>query len=118
MNSTIAPPKPAKAAAVTVPARLAGASRQATVVEFDSTAIDIITARVAEIQALASCSICLSAVLADPNGTFSGYELADDALPLLADVIRRLAGEVGEAGDVLWEQYTEALNVADGEVQS
>lgn len=73
--------------------------------------------RSSEIQALASCAICLSAVEKSAEGRFSGYELTDDALPLLGGVIMRLAREVGEAGEQLFAQYREARDMAN-EVQA
>lgn len=85
-------------------------------IEFDSSAIDTISMRTAEIHALASCVVCLTAVEKSEEGNFSGYELIDDALPLLGTVIMRLAREVGEAGNQAYAQYQEARDAAN-EVQ-
>jgi hypothetical protein len=87
-------------------------------IEFDSSASDMISMRCDEIKALASCMVCLAAVEKSSQGDFAGYELIDDALPLLGGVIMRMAREVGQAGDQLWAQYTEARAIANGrEVQ-
>ncbi|MNL02441.1 hypothetical protein D3C87_1229500 [compost metagenome] len=87
-------------------------------IPFDSSAIDALTMRATEIQALASCAVCLAAVEKSQEGRFSGYELIDDALPVLATVILRFAREAREAGDQLWSQYQEARAIANGrEVQ-
>ncbi|WP_426391925.1 hypothetical protein [Variovorax sp. R-27] len=99
------------------PSPIRPAARSQDVIEFDSSAIDVITMRSSEIQALASCAICLSAVEKSAEGRFSGYELTDDALPLLGGVIMRLAREVGEAGEQLFAQYREARDMAN-EVQA
>lgn len=82
-------------------------------IEFDSTAIDVLIARTAEIEALASCSMCLAA-MERATDNVSGYEMIDDAMPLLADVMMRLAREARQASDQLWEQYQQARAVANG----
>jgi len=82
-------------------------------IAFNPSAFDTISMRATEIQALASCVVCLAAVEEAEEGRFSGYELIDDALPLLSGVIMRLAREVGEAGDQLYAQYQEARDAAN-----
>jgi hypothetical protein len=84
-------------------------------VEFDSSAIDVITMRTTEIHALASCMVCLAAIEKSGEGRFSGYTLIEDALPLLGGVIMRLSREVDEAGVQLFAQYREARDAANGE---
>lgn len=97
------------------PPRLTVASaKDVPPIEFDSTAIDILIARTEEIRALASCSMCLAATERSV-GSFNGHELPDDALPLLADVIKRLASEAGAASERLWQQYRQARALANGE---
>lgn len=81
---------------------------------FDSSAFDTLSMRTAEIGGLASCMTCLVAVERSEGGSFSGYELIEDALPMLGGVIMRLAREAGEAGDQLFAQYQEARDFADG----
>lgn len=98
------------------PSPIRPAARSLEVIEFDSSALDVITMRTTEIHALASCVVCLSAVEKSSDGRFSGYELIDDALPLLGGVIMRLAREAHKAGEQLFEQYREARNAAN-EVQ-
>jgi hypothetical protein len=71
-------------------------------------------ARTAEIEALASCSVCLAA-MERATDNVGGYEMIDSALPLLGDVIMRLARETRQAGDQLWEQYQQARAAANGE---
>lgn len=93
------------------------AVRSQEVIEFDSSAIDVITMRSTEIHALASCMVCLTAVEKSDEGHFSGYTLIEDALPLLGSVIMRLARETREAGDELFGQYREARDAAN-EVQA
>ncbi|MBJ2155302.1 hypothetical protein [Variovorax sp. IB41] len=83
-------------------------------ISFDSSASDTISMRCDEIKALASCMVCLAAIEKSSQGDFAGYELIDDALPLLGGVIMRMAREVGQAGDQLWAQYTEARAIANG----
>jgi hypothetical protein len=85
----------------------------AATIEFDTSAIDTITSRTLEIQALASCATCLSAVAA-AGEVHAGYLLTDSALPLLNDVIRRLADEAAQAGNQLWEQFQQARAAANG----
>ncbi|MFM9926928.1 hypothetical protein VLK31_28355 [Variovorax sp. H27-G14] len=96
------------------PSPIRPAARNPEVVEFDSSAIDVVTMRTTEIHALASCAVCLAAVEKSNEGRFSGYELIDEALPVLANVIMRFAREAREAGDQLFEQYREARDVANG----
>jgi len=111
-DATLAPARKASLAQRTStpqPAPSSGAPR----IKFDTEAIDIITSRTEEIQALASCSTCLTAALLDSD-SFGGYLLTDSALPLLSEVIRRLAEETAAAGGRLWEQYREALSAANG----
>lgn len=103
---------------ITPPPRLTVASaKDVPPIEFDSTAIDVLTARTAEIEALASCSTCLAA-MERATDNVSGYEMIDSALPLLGGVIMRLARETRQAGDQLWEQYEQARAVANGEEHS
>lgn len=99
------------------PSPIRPAARSQDFIEFDSSAIDAIKMRSTEIHGLASCMVCLTAVEKSGGGRFSGYELIDDALPLLGGVIMRLAREVDEAGDQLFAQYQEARNLAN-EVQA
>jgi hypothetical protein len=96
------------------PSPVRSAVRSLEAIAFDSSAADMISMRFTEIQALASCMVCLSAVERSDEGRFAGYELIDDALPLLGGVIMRLAREAGKAGDQLFAQYQEARNVANG----
>ncbi|WP_258507274.1 hypothetical protein [Variovorax sp. S12S4] len=70
--------------------------------------------RTTEVQALASCVVCLTAVEKSEDGRFSGYELTDDALPLLGGVIMRLAREAETASHQLWDQYQQASAIANG----
>lgn len=93
------------------------AVRSRDAIEFNSDAIDVLTMRTAEIEALASCMVCLAAVDRADEGRFRGYELINDALPLLGGVIMRLARETREAGDELFGQYREARDAAN-EVQA
>jgi hypothetical protein len=93
------------------------AVRSRDAIEFDSDAIDLLTMRTAEIEGLASCMVCLAAVERAEQGRFRGYELINDALPLLGGVIMRLARETREAGDQLFAQYREARDAAN-EVQA
>ena len=88
-------------------------ARDREVIEFDSSAIDVITMRTTEIHALASCVVCLAAVEKSGEGRFSGYTLIEDALPLLGGVIMRLSREVEEAGEQLFAQYREARDAAN-----
>jgi len=99
------------------PSPIRPAARNTEVIAFDSSAFDTISMRATEIQGLASCVVCLAVVEKSEEGRFSGYELIDDALPLLGGVIMRLAREVGEAGDQLFAQYREARDMAN-EVQA
>ncbi|MGJ7490199.1 hypothetical protein [Variovorax sp. ZT4R33] len=96
-----------------LPPRLIDAADKKPAIEFDSTAIDVLIARTAEIEALASCSMCLAA-MERATDNVSGYEMIDDAMPLLADVMMRLAREARQASDQLWEQYQQARAVANG----
>ncbi|MGJ7484310.1 hypothetical protein ACSFA2_03575 [Variovorax sp. LT2P21] len=103
---------------LTPPPRLTVASaKDVPPIEFDSTAVDILIARTEEIQALGSCAMCLTAVQ-NESGDFAKYELTDSALPLLCDVIKRLAAEANAAAQVLWEQYRQALSAANGKEYS
>jgi hypothetical protein len=96
--------------------RPAAPAARIRVIEFDSSAMDIITTRTAEIGALASCAQCLSASYATENdSSFNGHLLIDEALPLLNEVIRRLANETASAAELLWEQYRRAMDAANGE---
>lgn len=99
------------------PPRLIGSVDKESAIQFDSTAIDVLIARTAEIEALASCSMCLAA-MERATDNVSGYEMIDDAMPLLADVMMRLAREARQASDQLWEQYQEARTVANGKEHS
>lgn len=99
------------------PCPIRPAARSLEPIAFDPSAFDMVTMRATEIQALASCMVCLTAVDEAEEGQFNGYELIDDALPLLGGVIMRLAREVSEAGDQLYAQYQEARNMAN-EVQA
>ncbi|MDQ0040865.1 hypothetical protein [Variovorax boronicumulans] len=83
-------------------------------IEFDSSAMDTLTMRAAEISGLASCVVCLAAVEKCSEGRFAGYELTNDALPLLGGVIMRLAREAEQASHLLWAQYEEARALANG----
>jgi len=83
-------------------------------VTFDSSAFDSLMMRTTEIQALASCMVCLSAVERSAEGAYVGYELTEDALPLLGGVIMRLAREAETASHQLWNQYRAASDVANG----
>lgn len=82
-------------------------------VAFNSSAYDTLTMRTTEIQALASCVVCLSAVERSAEGAYVGYELAEDALPLLGGVLMRLAREAETASHQLWNQYRAASDVAN-----
>ncbi|MET3441352.1 hypothetical protein ABIC94_002110 [Variovorax paradoxus] len=83
-------------------------------ITFDSSAYDTLTMRTTEIQALASCVVCLAAVEKSAEGTFNGYVLTGDALPLLGGVIMRLAREAETASHCLWNQYQQASAIANG----
>lgn len=115
MNSTTATSKSAKPPTTPPPPRLVAPAAGAPSIEFDSSAVDVLTGRIGEIQALASCVTCLAAIEKSAEGNFAGFILTDNALPLLADVIQRLAEEAGAAGDRLWEQYQQARAAANEE---
>lgn len=93
------------------------AARSLDIVAFDPSFYDALSTRTTEIEGLASCLVCLTAVERTSEGDFDGYELIGDALPLLGGVIMRLARETREAGDELFAQYQEARNAAN-EVQA
>ena len=95
------------------PSPIRPAVRSLDTVAFDPSAYDVLSMRTTEIEGLASCVVCLTAVERAEDGSFSGYELIDDALPLLGGVIMRLARETREAGDELFAQYQEARNAAN-----
>ena len=121
MMNVSAPPRSAASAATsfTEPAKAIGAlAGRAPRIEFDSSNFDELCGRTLEIEALASCVTCLTAVAAAGDGKFNGYILIDPALPTLGDVILRLAREANDAGHALWEQLVEARAIANGEVQS
>lgn len=103
---------------VAKPPKAVGGGPQAPRIEFDSSNYDLLYGRTMDIQALASCMTCLTAVAAAGDGKFNGYILIDIALPTLGDVILRLSAEANEAGEALWEQLVEARAIANGEVQS
>jgi hypothetical protein len=119
MDSTTTTPRAAKLPAAPPPPRLVAAAVVGSPeFELDSSAIDIIRGRTAEIRALASCAVCLTAVEAT-CGQFEGNELNEDDLPLLGRVIMRLAQDVDDAGDRLWKQFRQTAAVANGkELQS
>lgn len=129
MTDVIAPSR-STATAVTTPATAVAKPLNATtapssglpktpLIEFDSSNFDLLYQRTMEIQALASCVTCLTAVAAAGDGVFNGHLLIDAALPTLGDVIMRLAEESNDAGHALWEQLVEARPIANGkELQS
>ncbi|TSD59075.1 hypothetical protein FFI97_001720 [Variovorax sp. KBS0712] len=99
------------------PSPIRPAAHSPETIEFDSSAFDVATMRTTEIGGLASCMMCLTAV-GSSDASFNGYELTEDALPLLGAVIMRLAREADQASHQLWSQYKEARAAANGrEVQ-
>jgi len=99
------------------PSLIRPAAHSREIVAFDPSFYDALSMRATEIEGLASCLICLTAVERTNEGNFDGYELIGDALPLLGGVIMRLARETREAGDELFAQYKEARDAAS-EVQA
>lgn len=83
-----------------------------TLPEFDSSSIDTLRMRLDEISGLASCSAALSdAICGDCCPDRVTLLPADDALPMLGLVMRRLAGEAKDAADALWQTHEELRNL-------
>lgn len=101
------PPPPGR------PVSVVGEAAPAPHIEFNSSALDTLTLRLAQIEALASCASCLSAHERTAGGNYAGYELIDDALPLLGTVLMQLSKEARGASDHLWDQYSEARDLAN-----
>lgn len=73
-----------------------------TVPDFDSSAVDVLTRNLDQLEGLASCSASLAQ--ADAEGCLSQI-LIDKALPELALVMLRLTQESQAATEKLWNQY-------------
>jgi hypothetical protein len=79
-----------------------------TGIAFDSTELDKLTRRIAQVRGLASFLY----VSGEASCAESGYELADDALPMLGYVIRDLVAEIEVSAEAIWaraEQHRKAL---------
>jgi hypothetical protein len=76
-----------------------------TVPKFDSSAYDMLTSHLQNLQGLSNCATVLGQCEVAAPGIAG--ELIDDALPSLGRVMGRLARESEQAADTLWQQNVE-----------